>query len=77
MHESAPTPGALQPERLVFSFQPPIHPIIPSPTTMTDNDRAPEAERTVTLKKVEVHSGAGLVHVNLTTSLTTPMPKIV
>ena len=39
--------------------------------------RAPEAERTVTLKKVEVHSGAGLVHVNLTTSLTTPMPKIV
>ena len=39
---------------------------------MTDNDRAPEAERTVTLKKVEVHSGAGLVHVNLTTSLTTP-----
>ena len=47
------------------------------PATMTDNDRAPEAERTVTLKKVEVHSGAGLVHVNLTTSLTTPMPKIV
>ncbi len=44
---------------------------------MTDNDRAPEAERTVTLKKVEVHAGAGLVHVNLTTSLTTPMPKIV
>ena len=43
---------------------------------MTDNDRAPEAERTVTLKKVEVHSGAGRVHVSLTTSLTTPMPKI-
>ena len=50
---------------------------VKSPATMTDNDRAPEAERTVTLKKVEVHAGAGLVHVNLTTSLTTPMPKIV
>ncbi len=50
---------------------------VKSPATMTDNDCAPEAERTVTLKKVEVHSGAGLVHVNLTTSLTTPMPKIV
>ena len=50
---------------------------VKSPATMTDNDRAPEDERTVTLKKVEVHAGAGLVHVNLTTSLTTPMPKIV
>ena len=50
---------------------------VKSPATMTDNDRAPEAERAVTLKKVEVHAGAGLVHVNLTTSLTTPMPKIV
>ena len=50
---------------------------VKSPATMTDNDRAPEAERTVTLKKVEVHAGAGLVHVNLTTSHTTPMPKIV
>ena len=50
---------------------------VKSPATMTDDDRAPEAERTVTLKKVEVHAGAGLVHVNLTTSLTTPMPKIV
>ncbi|KAB8294435.1 formate--tetrahydrofolate ligase [Bifidobacterium avesanii] len=50
---------------------------VKSPATMTDNDRAPEGERTVTLKKVEVHAGAGLVHVNLTTSLTTPMPKIV
>ena len=50
---------------------------VKSPATMTDNDRAPETERTVTLKKVEVHAGAGLVHVNLTTSLTTPMPKIV
>ena len=50
---------------------------VKSPATMTDNDRAPEEERTVTLKKVEVHAGAGLVHVNLTTSLTTPMPKIV
>ena len=50
---------------------------VKSPATMTDNDRAPEAERTVTLKKVEVHAGAGLVHVNLTSSLTTPMPKIV
>ena len=50
---------------------------VKSPATMTDNDRAPEDERTVTLKKVEVHAGAGLVHVTLTTSLTTPMPKIV
>ena len=50
---------------------------VKSPATMTDNDRAPEEERTVTLKKVEVHAGAGLVHVNLTASLTTPMPKIV
>ena len=50
---------------------------VKSPATMTDNDSAPAEERTVTLKKVEVHSGAGLVHVNLTTSLTTPMPKIV
>lgn len=50
---------------------------VKSPATMTDNDSAPADERTVTLKKVEVHAGAGLVHVNLTTSLTTPMPKIV
>lgn len=50
---------------------------VKSPATMTDNDAAPAEERTVTLKKVEVHAGAGLVHVNLTTSLTTPMPKIV
>ncbi|MDN6017248.1 MAG: formate--tetrahydrofolate ligase, partial [Bifidobacterium mongoliense] len=45
--------------------------------TMTDDDSAPEDRRTVTLKKVEVHAGAGVVQVNLTTSLTTPMPKIV
>ncbi len=50
---------------------------VKSPATMTDDDRAPQDERTVTLKKVEVHAGAGLVHMNLTTSLTTPMPKIV
>ncbi len=50
---------------------------VKSPATMTDDDAAPADERTVTLKKVDVHSGAGLVHVNLTTSLTTPMPKIV
>ena len=50
---------------------------VKSPATMTDNDSAPADERTVTLKKVEVHAGAGLVQVNLTTSLTTPMPKIV
>lgn len=50
---------------------------VKSPATMTDNDSLPEEERTVTLKKVEVRTGAGLVHVNLTTSLTTPMPKIV
>ncbi|BDR53735.1 formate--tetrahydrofolate ligase [Bombiscardovia nodaiensis] len=50
---------------------------VKSPATMTDDDRAPESERSVTLKKVEPHTGAGLVQVNLTTSLTTPMPKIV
>ncbi|WP_300766320.1 formate--tetrahydrofolate ligase [uncultured Bifidobacterium sp.] len=50
---------------------------VKSPATMTDDDSAPEASRTVTLKKVEIHAGAGLVQVNLTTSLTTPMPKIV
>ena len=51
--------------------------VVKSPATMTDDDTKPEEERTVTLKKVEVHAGAGVVHVNLTTSLTTPMPKIV
>lgn len=50
---------------------------VKSPATMTDNDSLPADERTVTLKKVDVHAGAGLVQVNLTTSLTTPMPKIV
>ena len=50
---------------------------VKSPATMTDDDHAPEDSRTVTLKKVEVHAGAGVVQVNLTTSLTTPMPKIV
>ncbi|RBP99467.1 formate--tetrahydrofolate ligase [Bifidobacterium xylocopae] len=50
---------------------------VKSPATMTDDDSAPEAERTVTLKKVEAHTGAGLIQVNLTKSLTTPMPKIV
>ncbi|WP_418969576.1 formate--tetrahydrofolate ligase [Alloscardovia omnicolens] len=50
---------------------------VKSPATMTDNDTLPQEERTVTLKKVEMHTGAGVVHVNLTTSLTTPMPKIV
>lgn len=50
---------------------------VKSPATMTDDDRKPAGERTVTLKKVEVHAGAGVVQVNLTASLTTPMPKIV
>jgi formate--tetrahydrofolate ligase len=50
---------------------------VKSPATMTDDDAAPADERTVTLKKVEIHAGAGLLHVNLTTSLTTAMPKIV
>ncbi|MDN6425318.1 MAG: formate--tetrahydrofolate ligase [Bifidobacterium crudilactis] len=50
---------------------------VKSPATMTDDDHASEQDRTVTLKKVEVHAGAGLVQVNLTSSLTTPMPKIV
>ena len=49
---------------------------VKSPATMTDNDEDPEDQRTVTFKKVEVHAGAELVQVNLTTSLTTPMPKI-
>ena len=44
---------------------------------MTDDDHKSAEERTVTLKKVEVHAGAGVVQVNLTSSLTTPMPKIV
>ena len=50
---------------------------VKSPATMTDDDHKLANERTVTLKKVEVHAGAGLVQVNLTSSLTTPMPKIV
>lgn len=50
---------------------------VKSPATVTDDDSLPESERTVTLKKAEVHAGAGLLHVNLTTSLTTAMPKIV
>ena len=49
---------------------------VKSPATMTDNDRAPEDERTVTLKKVEVHAAPAGSR-ELTTSLTTPMPKIV
>lgn len=50
---------------------------VKSPATMTDDDSLPEGQRTVTLKKVTVNMGAGIVSVNLTTSLTTPMPKIV
>lgn len=50
---------------------------VKSPATMTDDDTADEQYRTVTLKKVEPHTGAGVVQINLTTSLTTPMPKIV
>lgn len=50
---------------------------VKSPATMTDDDSPPEDQRTVTLKKVTVNMGAGIVSVNLTTSLTTPMPKIV
>ena len=50
---------------------------VKSPATMTDNDSLSEDQRTVTLKKVTVNMGAGIVSVNLTTSLTTPMPKIV
>ncbi|KFF31611.1 formate--tetrahydrofolate ligase [Bifidobacterium bombi] len=50
---------------------------VKSPATMTDDDRVAQGERTVTLKKVDPHFGAGLLHVSLTTSLTTPMPKIV
>jgi formate--tetrahydrofolate ligase len=50
---------------------------VKSPATMTDDDTAESTRRTVTLKKVEIHAGAGLLHVNLTTSLTAAMPKIV
>lgn len=50
---------------------------VKSPATVTDDDTQPEDKRTVTLKKAEIHAGAGLLHVNLTTSLTTAMPKIV
>ncbi|PWG60122.1 formate--tetrahydrofolate ligase [Bifidobacterium catulorum] len=50
---------------------------VKSPATMTDDDTAAADERTVTLKKVEARAGSGIVQVNLTTSLTTPMPKIV
>ncbi len=50
---------------------------IKSPAAMTDNDALPEGQRTVTLKKVSINAGSGIVGVNLTTSLTTPMPKIV
>lgn len=50
---------------------------IKSPATMTDNDALPEGQRTVTLKNVSINAGSGIVGVNLTTSLTTPMPKIV
>jgi formate--tetrahydrofolate ligase len=50
---------------------------VKSPATMTDDDTAAVDTRTVTLKKAEIHAGAGLLHVNLTTSLTTAMPKIV
>ncbi|MBW3088271.1 formate--tetrahydrofolate ligase [Bifidobacterium sp. 82T24] len=50
---------------------------VKSPATMTDDDTAAAEDRTVTLKKVEVRAGSGIVQVNLTKSLTTPMPKIV
>ncbi|MBT1166388.1 formate--tetrahydrofolate ligase [Bifidobacterium simiarum] len=50
---------------------------VKSPATMTDDDTAAADERTVTLKKVEVRAGSGIAQVNLTKSLTTPMPKIV
>lgn len=50
---------------------------IKSPATITDDDRLPQDQRTVTLKKAMLHAGAGLLCVNLTTSLTTSMPKIV
>ena len=50
---------------------------VKSPATMTDDDSLPEGQRTVTLKKVTVNMGASIICVNLTTSLTTPMPKIV
>ena len=50
---------------------------IKSPATITDDDRLPQDQRTVTLKKATLHAGAGLLCVNLTTSLTTSMPKIV
>ncbi len=50
---------------------------VKSPATVTDDDTLPANERTVQLKMSEVHAGAGLLHLHLTKSLTTSMPRIV
>lgn len=50
---------------------------VKSPATVTDDDTLPADERTVQLKMSEVHAGAGLLHLHLTKSLTTSMPRIV
>lgn len=49
---------------------------IKSPSTITDNDELEADQRTVTLKKIRLYTGANLLSINLTTSLTTLMPKI-
>lgn len=49
---------------------------IKSPAVITDNDTLPESERTITLKRVDIRAGARLIHIHLTTSLTTPLPKL-
>lgn len=50
---------------------------VKSPATITDDDTLPADQRTVQLKMSEVHAGAGLLHLHLTKSLTTSMPRIV
>lgn len=49
---------------------------IKSPAVITDNDTSPQSERTITLKRVDIRAGARLIHIHLTTSLTTPLPKL-
>lgn len=50
---------------------------VKSPATITDDDALPADQRSVQLKMSEVHTGSGLLHLHLTKSLTTSMPRIV
>lgn len=50
---------------------------VKSPATVTDDDSLPADQRSVQLKMSEVHAGAGLLHLHVTKSLTTSMPRIV